>query len=880
MSWSDLWRRLSSRRQLTDDIRDELRFHIEGRVEALMEEGVPEEVARARVRRAFGDAERIAEECRAIGEERMRRERREAWIDGLRRDLGTAVRGLRRTPGFTAVALVTLGLGIGANTAMFSVLEAVLLRPLPYPEPDRLVRVWPGKNFNTAMVEAFGEGMPSLEGITGIAVWRLTIAGEGPAEEIRAAVVSPEHFSVLGIPPRVGRGFLPEEGRRARNDVVVLSDGFWRRRFGGDPEIVGRRIPLEGQGRETREVVGVAAPGFRPLETDVDAWIPLTLPPGRTVATDSTWYVGTVVGRLAEGVTVERASAEAGSVARELKRGFPAVGEDAEIRAAGVVPLHRHMVGDVRETLWVLFGAVGLVLLIACVNLANLLLARGSGRGREMAIRTALGASRGRLVRQRLTEAATLGVAGGALGVGFASATLEVLGPGLEAALPRGGSVGVDAGVLAFTLAVSLASALVFGLFPAIRSSGPDPRAGLRAGGRGRTAPRGAHRLNRGLVAAEVALATVLVVGAGLVLRSFWSLHGTDPGFDPRGVVVAQVAPPESRFVEGGERRAYFDRVMRRLEAIPGADGVGGIQLLPLTAANWSFPYLAEGHRPPEDEPLPKANFRVVTPGYFRTMRIPVLRGRPIREGDGGPPRNAVVNETMARLLWPGEEAVGREVLLFGNEPLRVVGVVGDVRQHALDSEPAPEIYVSYEWWTRPALVLVVRGADGGSVPPDLVREAVWSVDPEVPISLLRPLDEVLSESVAEPRFFAILLGAFGLLALSLGAAGVYGVMAYHVGSRVPEFGVKLALGARPGDIVGTALRSGLLPVTVGLALGLAGAVAGSRLLSEILHGVEPTDPLTYGVVAVTLAGVGAVASWLPARRAASVDPVRVLTTE
>ncbi|HUG42361.1 MAG TPA: ABC transporter permease [Longimicrobiales bacterium] len=789
------------------------------------------------------------------------------------KDVRLSLRRLRREPGFAVVAVVTLALGIGANVGIFSLLNGVALRPLPYAEPGRLVAVWPSQNFNKELAEHF-EAASSLEGVSGLSQWTFALSGEGEPERIPVGMVGVDFFDVLGVRPALGRSFLAEEEDPSRSEVVVLSHGFWQRRFDGDPGVIGRVIPLEAHGQGTsRRVVGVLPPDWRSPWQEADAWVPLARPP-RTVATDSSWYVNHVYARLAPGVTLERASAEVRGMARRLRAEHPGLFHEDAVARAEVVPLRQQIAGATSRTLWLLFGAVGLVLVIACVNVANLLLARGAGQGPEMAVRKALGASRRRLVRQGVTESVVLGLIGGALGALAAAWGLSALAPELATRLPRTAAAGMDGTVLAFSLGVSLLSAALFGLLPALRNARREAVAGLRSEGRGGTS-HGRHRLNRGLVTAETALAVILVAGAGLMANSFWRLYNTDPGFDAEGVLEVLVTPPESRFTSADAQRAYHRELMEAVQAVPGVAGASGIHLLPLTPNNWRFPYLAEGFEPRADQPLPAANFRVVLPDYFELMGIRLVRGRTLTATDD---ENAepvgLINRALAERHWPGQDPIGKEVRIFGTLPFRVVGVVENVRQHALDRAPEPEMYRPHAQYPLTSMYLMVRAQNPGAVAAlaDPVRRAVWSVNDAVPIPEIRPLTDVRAESVAETRLIAGLLAALGVLALLLGAVGVYGVMAYTTRARVHEFGVRLALGASPGGLERTALGWGMAPVLAGLALGAAATLAGSRALSGLLFGVEPSDPATLLTVLLVLTAVAGLATWVPARRVARSD--------
>lgn len=870
---SEVWRSARS-----GEVDEELALHVELLRKRYEAEGLAPDAARRKALRRFGDPGAVARKVRRIDRGRHRSRRRLELGGALKLDVRYAVRQLVKDSGFTAAAVLTLALGIGATVAVFSLLNAVVLRPLPYPDSDRLVAVWPTKNFNQSMVDVFDVEASSLGSVAGMSRWALTLVGEGDPEVVQAGVVRTNFFDVLGVRPLLGCGFLPEEEDPALSDVVVLTHGFWQRRFGGDVSVLGRTLQLEGSGHATRRVIGVLGPQFRPLGDAVDVYAPLSKAAGKTVASDSSWYVNDVVARLAPGATLERAAAEVRTVAQRIRERYPAAADDEEVARATVVPYVDVLVGDSRGTLWILIGAVALVLLIACANVANLLLARSSGRVAEVAVRKAIGATGSRIVRQSLVESLVLAGVGGVAGLALAYGLVVWLRPAVAERLPRATEVGLDTTVLVFAVAATVVAAVLSGLLPALRSSARPVQDGLR-GGAPSIAGRRRNVLNRGLVAAELALAVTLVTGATLMVASFSRLVGTDPGFDAHGVLAMRTAPPDQRYSARDAQWALNEAIQARLQAVPGAERVGSVHLLPMSWGNWSFPFLAEGHAPPENAPLPSANFRVVTPGYFEVMRIPLLRGRRFgRTDDGSAPDVGIINEAMARELWPGEDAVGKEIRLFGSSPFTVVGVVADVHQFALDREPFPEMYVPLAQFPVASTVYVVRGR-GNNVArlAPALRQAVWGVDQDIPIPMLRPLDEVVGESAAVERLIAVLLGAFAALALLLGAIGVYGVMTFVVQGRRREFAIRTAVGATDGSITREALRSTLPPLLAGLALGIAGAAAGGRLLRSLLYDATGADPVTVGGVVVLLAAVALAASWLPARQAGRQEPVAVL---
>jgi predicted permease len=834
--------------------------------------------------------EALGAECREIGREVLhRRLRRERIHDGAR-ELRLAARRLLRNPGFTAAAVGILALGVGASVSVFSVLYDVALRPLPFPEPDRLVRVWPGKGFNASMVRYFGSEVPAFDGVAGYSGWSFTLVGEDRTEQVQGAVVTPEYFDVLGVEPLLGRSFLPEEEQHEAAGVVLLSHDFWRRRFAGDPAVVGRDLPLETYGRPSvHRVIGVLPADFRPLGSEIDVWAPLQISAARSalaasgtpalaVASDSSWFVSDVVARLAPGATPEGATEQVRATALRLRVEVPAAATQEEAETAAAVPLLDAAVGGVRPVLWGVFAAAGLVLLIACANVSTLVAIRSARASGDAAVRAALGAGRARLLGERLAESALLAVLGGGAGVALAGALLAGVRSGIAAAgVPRAATVALDVPALALALAVALATTTLFALLPAAVQSRAGPAAGLRGSARpGGTGGR--HRLDRSLVAAEVALATLLLFGAGLTLRSLLFVLSTDPGFRTEGVIAVAIEPPNSQLTDGAKRRDFYGDVEARIGALPGVEGVGSIHLLPLTRNNWSYPYLAEGHAPPQNAPLPSANFRSVTPGYFGTLGIPLLRGRAFDDRDrAGEPEVVILNRRMADDLWPGESAIGKEIRIFGNLPKRVVGVVGDVRQHALELAPEPEMYLPFDQYSLAAMYVLLHAPTWSAGSLDQLRELVWSVNPGVAVPRVVPLEALVTESVAERRFAVQLLLGFGGVALLLAGFGVYGVTSYLVSQRVPEMGVRLALGARPGRLAAEALRWGLVPVTLGAAVGVAASLAAGRLIAGFLYGVTPADPLTVLGVVAALAWAALGASWAPARRAARLDPSEAL---
>jgi len=801
-------------------------------------------------------------------------------------DLEEAFRAIRAAPLFTLAAILTLGLGIGAASATFAVVHAVILKDLPYREPERLVMVWPEQNYNVSMVAMTHDAVPALEGISGISMWTLTLTGEREPRELTAAFVSPSHFELLGVRPALGRDFLPDEAVDGAGGVAVLSHDAWVGIFGADPDILGRVVHLAGSNHTERQIVGVMPAGFRPLREDPDLWAPLEGPASPDIATDRTWYVNWRVGRLAPGASIETAQEQLRAFAGSARERAPQIIDEEDVRTASVRPLGAYVAGALTPTLWVALGAVVLVLLIACANVANLLLARGEARGRDLAVRVALGAKRANVVRMLMAESGAIGLLGGAMGVAMSFGLVRLVVSRAPADFPRLDEVGVSWTVLLFALVATLVSTLLAGLAPALRGSRVDAthslaRASRSGSGHART------RLTGALVAGQVALASVVAVGSGLMLRSLQQLLAVDPGMDGTGVLTFRADPGEGRYGGPGAYDAFYGQLVERLRALPGVTSVGAIHILPGTTSNWSFPTFPEGVSHPEGTAIPSTNFRAVRPGYFQTVRIPLLEGRTLTDADRvGDQRVLVVNRAFAERWWPEGEAVGKTVRVFSADatPYRVVGVVGDVRQHARDREPLPELYYPQSQWDLFAVgqYLLVRFGDGSDplAHAAQARDVVWGLDADVPVTEVRSLESVLDSSTRTLRFLTMLLAAFGSIAVLLGAIGVFGVTAYTVGRRVPEFGLRVALGSTRGALVGVAVARAVAPVVGGLAAGLGSALMLSRLLTATLYGVEPSDPFTFAAVAALLAVVGGVAAFLPAWRAGRVDPVSVLNRE
>jgi predicted permease len=805
--------------------------------------------------------------------------------DAWRADLRSSWRALAKRPAFGFIVVLTLALGIGANVAIFAVTEWVVLRPLPFPRPDEVVRVWwRPESFNQRIVALFQERAISFSDLAAFSAWSFTLTGEGEPEELSGAVVSPNYFSVLGVDAVLGRTFAASEGNPGETDVCVLSEGLWKRRYGGDERIVGRRIELHGAGRSGCTVIGVVTDAESVIDPYGSKKAFLPLERASDLENDDSWFLS-VVARLRPGVPLERASAEVAELSRFVREEwYPRTSEDA-IRRAKVERLKDAMVGgESRGALYLVAAAAGVVLLVACFNLSALLLTRYADRERELALRSALGAGRPRVFRQLLAESAALGLAGGILGGAFAAVVVSWAATKLSAGLPRGeglGAAGPDTSVVLFALGITVLATLAFGLVPALRAtrrlSSPTS---LRAGGATDDLRR--HRLGRLLAAAEVAASLVLLTAGAAVLDGFLRLVRVDPGFDAERVLVAGIQAPEASYSDE-RKRQLFRELREKLKAIPGVEDAGTIHLLPFEPGNWDFPLYPGGRVIGPTETPPRANFRVISPGYFGAMGVPVLEGRDLSEADRSDSASVgLVNEKLARRLWPDESALGKELHIFSpsGPAFTVVGVVGDVHQHGLAIEPSAEMYRPLEQWPLGRNYVMVRAAGDPESLVAAVREAIWSVDGNVPIVRLSPMTEVISGSIAAARLTAALVSAFAALALALAAIGVYGVASSVVASRVREIGIRMALGASGRGVLGRALAQGMLPVAPGVLAGAVLALLASGTLEALVaHAIAPR-PLALVSIALFLAAVALAACYVPARRASRVDPITTLRQE
>ncbi|HKB71507.1 MAG TPA: ABC transporter permease [Thermoanaerobaculia bacterium] len=800
-------------------------------------------------------------------------------IPQIAADVRYALRSLRKSPGFAAVAIATLALGIGANTAIFSAVDAVVLRPLPYREPDRLAMLWerrPDRDHVFASYPDFRDWRERTRSFAGMAAysdWTFNLTGAGAPEHVESAVVSASFFRVLGLAPEAGRDFLPEEDVKGRGDVAVLAHDFFVRRFGGDRAAVGRTITLDGK---SFTIVGVAPAGIRLPSLSATTAIFVPMANGRGFENRGGHYLS-VVARLKPGVRLAAARSDLASVARRLQRLYPATNAN---RSSDAFPLPVEIAGRARSALYVLFGAVFLLLMIASVNVANMLLSRATARRREIAVRAAIGAGRGRIVAQLLAESVVLASIGGALGVGLAVggvALIRAFGPG---DIPRLDQVRVDGVALAYASAISLATGLLFGVAPALHAVRGRLYESLKQGDPRAAAPE--SRAGRLLVVAEFALSVMLLLGAGLMLKSFWRLRAVDPGFRSDGILTGELDFPESRYPRGRDIAAFGDRLLALVRALPGVRSAGAISNLPLRGdRQMNLSFVVEGRPVDRGNPL-LAVYASTTPGFFSTVGLPLLRGRDFRESDTREsPKVAIVNRRLADNVFPGQDPVGRRISL--EDPpdwFTIVGVVGDARTEALASAAPNQLYMPYSQNAQSGMAVALRTVGDPDAAAAELRRAVAAVDPEEAVYGVLTMDEIVGAATGQPRFRALLTGLFAGLALLLAAIGIYGVLSYSVARRVHEIGIRVALGAGRSDVLRLVVGRGMLLAAAGVGVGLAGGALAGRFLAGLLYGVAPADPVTFVAVPAVLMSVALGACLAPAVRALRVDPTVALREE
>jgi putative ABC transport system permease protein len=871
-----------SKRRREAELNDEVRAHLELLADEYVRRGMPKTEARASARRDFGGVDQVKESYRD--------QRGFAALESLLSDLRYAVRGLRNSPGFAFVAVFTLALGIGANTAIFSLINTILLRPLPFHDPDRLVMVWEDQSRY-----GFPQGTPApanfldwkaqnhvFDDMAAMFWTDFNLTGNADPERVKGLRVTADFFPLLGVDAIAGRTFLPQEDSTEAARTVVLSHGLWQRRFNGDPGLVGRDVAINGA-RHT--VVGIMPRGFQFPSREAELWVPAAFTPSERAQRDSHYLM--VVARLKTGTALGEAQAEMSTIAGRLEQQHPVSNKD--LAGVRLVALREQYAGGIRVALTVLLATVGAVLLIACANVAHLLLARGAARRTEIGVRSALGAGRGRIVRQLLAESLVLVAIGEVAGVTLSTVSFPFLVRLIPESFPQGTQLSLDFRVLAFTTVIALATVILFGVTPALQATGSNLSDALKAGGRGGASANG--RLRTGLVVVEMTLTVLLLVGAGLLLQSYWRLRQVDPGFRSDGLLTVETVLSPSKYAEGSRREAFVQEVLERVRALPGVVSSGYVNYLPLTIKGGSIVFSIDGRPipPPGQLPTQTANNRAASADYLRTMGIPLLRGRlfDARDGAEAPPV-VVINETMARTFWPNDDPVGQRIR-FGYGPSRpgvpnftVVGVAGDVKQIGLDAAAASQMYFPFSQlpgaatfsWPR-HLVVRTKG-DPMRLAGD-VRRAIAAVDPEQPASNIRTMNAILDGDVANRHTQMTLLGAFAVLALVLASVGLYGVLSYVVVQRTREIGLRMALGASHREVVGDIVRRAIVMTVSGIVLGLGLAFASMRVFSMLLFRISPTDPLTFAAVTLLLMAVAGAASYLPARRATRVDPLIAL---
>jgi putative ABC transport system permease protein len=869
-------RALLRRSEMERELDEELRHHIEQQIEQNIRMGMSPEEARSGARKAFGGVEQAKEQSRDA--------RGVRWLEEIWQDLRYGAHMLLKNPGFTLIAVITLALGIGANAAIFSVVNAILLRPLPFKESDRLVWLYGVQpqlkraNHSPADFLDYQAQNRSFEQMAAFRNLSFTLTGEDRPERIDGRIVTANYFSLLGIEPALGRNFMPKDGEAGAGRVVLLSHNFWQRRFNGDPKTIGKSLILNGEGAT---VIGVLPPGFKDDESNL--WVnPRRIIPD--FATGSRADLITVrnnnylrvIARLKPGVTLPQAQTDINTITARLQQQYP---NTNAVRGVQIVPLLERVVGDLQPTLLILFGAVGLVLLIACANVANLMLVRATTRQKEIAIRAALGADRWRILRQLLTESVLLASLSGICGWLIAIWGVDLIVSLSPANTPRLSEIRLDSPVFIFTLAVSLLTGLIFGLIPAMTASKFSLTETLKEGGRSAATGISRHRARRSLVIAEVTIALIVITGAGLLLRSFDKLQTVNPGFDPDKLTTQLVWMSEAKYLTPSISRGFIKELNDRLTTLPGLEGVAIANDLPILGTDSRTSFEIEG-RQPAGEAL-QIGRHAVSKGYFQAMRIPLRAGREFTERDDEKaPQVIVINETAAQIIWPGADAVGKRLRLFGQDWAEVIGVVGDVKHDGLHQPPYMHAYLSNLQFPWPVLRVALRSnLDQASLITSVQRE-IRAIDANQPLSNIITMDEILADSVGTRRLAMSLFSLFAVTALLLTAIGLYGVMAYSVSQRTREMGIRIALGAQTGNVLRLVVKQGMILALIGVVLGLSTSFAMTRLMRTMLYEVSATDPVTFIFAPVLIGVVALLACWIPARRAAKVDPIVALRNE
>ncbi|HKQ93853.1 MAG TPA: ABC transporter permease [Blastocatellia bacterium] len=798
------------------------------------------------------------------------------------KDLRYGARMLLKNPGFTSIAVITLALGIGANAAIFSVVNAVLLRPLPFKEPERLIMIretkipqFPEFSVSPGNFLDWKRRNTVFERLVAVRTPSFNLIGTGDPEQLSGMRVTDGFFAMLGAKPELGREFRPEEDQPGRDNVVILSHGLWQRRFGGDPKIIDQTITLSGR---IYTVIGVMPVTFSFGGSETALWAPMGFTPDD--AQNHGGHFLSAIGQLKPGATIEQARSEMSAIAGQLAQEFPDANAGWNVK---LLPLQEFIVRSVETALLVLLGAVAFVLLIACANVANLLLARAAGREKEIAIRTALGAGRARIVRQLLTESALLALTGGVAGLLLAKWGTDLLLKLAPQNLPRMSGVSLDGRVLAFTAAVTLLTGLIFGLVPALQASKPNLTETMKdAGGRGST-EGGRRQFVRGsLVVLEMASALLLLVGAGLLIKSFWRLQRIDPGFNANNALTASVTLPSRKYPEENQQSAFFQQLLEKVRALPGVQAAGASNVVPL-GGDYVLGFVIEGRPPLPPGAGQSTNYYAVSADYFKAMGIPLLRGRVFTEQDTrNSTRVAVISDSMAKRMFPNEDPIGKRIHVTNGPTVfrEIVGIVGDVKHYGLDQDTTLQTYEPYTQQPFSFMTLVVRTAGDPTNLTSAIRNQILSIDKEQPVSGIRTLEQRVSTSIAQQRFSMLLLGVFAAVAMVLAAVGIYGVLSYAAAQRTHEIGIRMALGARAGNVLKMVIGQGMKLALAGVALGSGAALALTQLMKRLLFGVTAADPMTYVVIALSLSLVALFACWIPARRAAKVDPMVALRVE